>query len=79
MPHVDQRQKNQQQRIDQGAASGTLTEREDNRPDAQQKRLQRAEDRAKVDGVVTLRERASLHHRQNHASSNVYRKEHNRR
>lgn len=78
-PRFDQRQENQQQRIDQGAASGTLTEREANRLDAQQNRVQRAEDSAKADGVVTRRERAGLHHRQDHASRNVYRKKHNRR
>ena len=78
-PVLDQRQENQQQRIDQGVASGTLTEREANRLDAQQNRVQRAEDSAKADGVVTRRERAGLHHRQDHASRNVYRKKHNRR
>lgn len=78
-PRFDQRQENQQQRIDQGAESGTLTEREATRLDAQQNRLQRAEDRAKADGVMTRGERAALRHRQNHASQSVYRTKHNRR
>ncbi|HEX4881395.1 MAG TPA: hypothetical protein VFV18_03530 [Porticoccaceae bacterium] len=78
-PRFDQRQENQQQRIDQGATSGALTEREAVRLDAQQEHLQRAEDRAKSDGVVTRKERAVLHHRQDHASGNIYRKKHNRR
>ena len=78
-PVFDQRQENQERRIDQGVASGALSEGEAARLDAQQDRLQRAEDRAKSDGVVTRRERARLHHRQDHASGNVYRKKHNRR
>lgn len=78
-PRFDQRQENQQQRIDQGVESGALNQREAARLDAQQDRLQRGEDRAKADGVVTGRERARLHHRQDHASGNVYRKKHNRR
>lgn len=79
-PVFDQRQENQQHRIDQGVASGKLSEGEAARLDAQQDRLQRAEDRAKSDGVVTRGERARLHHRQDHASGNIYyRKKHNSR
>ncbi len=78
-PRFDQRQENQQQRIDRGVASGALTEGEAARLDAQQDRLQRAEDRTKADGTVTRRERAALHHRQDHASANIHRKKHNRR
>lgn len=78
-PRFDQRQENQQRRIDQGIASGALNEREAERLATQQEHLQRAEDRAKSDGVVTRGERAVLHHRQDRASGNIYRKKHNRR
>jgi hypothetical protein len=46
---------------------------------AQQNRIERAEDRAKADGVVTKGERAHLTYRENKASRNIYRKKHNRR
>ena len=78
-PRFDQHREIQQRRIDQGVASGALNEREAARLDAQQHRLQHAEDRAKADGVVTRGERAALHHHQHHASRNIYRKKHNRR
>lgn len=78
-PVFDQRQENQQHRIDQGVASGELSKGEAARLDAQQDRLQRAEDRARSDGVVTRGERARLHHRQEHSSGNIYRKKHNDR
>jgi hypothetical protein len=45
----------------------------------QQDRIERMEDRAKADGVVTRAERARLTHRQNKASRNIYRKKHNLR
>lgn len=76
-PLVDQRQENQERRIEQGVNSGRLTEREANRLEAQQNRIENAETRAKADGVVTRGERIRLAHRQNKASRNIYRKKHN--
>lgn len=63
-PRVDQRQANQEQRIDQGAASGALTQREANRLERGQQHVENMETRAKSDGVVTRRERARLHEAQ---------------
>ncbi len=78
-PVLDQRQENQERRIEQGVESGALNANEAARLEAQQNRVQRAEDRAKADGVVTRRERAVLHHRQDHTSGNIARKKHNAR
>jgi hypothetical protein len=53
-PNVDQRQANQQQRIDQGVASGQLTGKEaaqtGERPGSS---VEKKEDKAKADGKVT--------------------------
>jgi Ni/Co efflux regulator RcnB len=78
-PGLDQRQENQQRRIDQGVESGALNANEAARLEGQQNRVQRAEDRAKSDGVVTGKERAALHHRQDHTSRTIARKKHNAR
>lgn len=77
-PQVDQRQINQQQRIDQGVSSGTLTEKEAARMERGQTHVENLEDRAKSDGTVTNRERARLHHAQDVQSSRIYRQKHDR-
>jgi len=77
-PRFDQRQVNQQQRIEQGVASGQLTQREATRLDNGQARLQSKEDRAKADGVVTPQERARLQHAENEQSRRIYREKHDR-
>ena len=73
---VDQRQTNQQARIDQGVASGQLTARVTNRLDKQQARIAAVEAKDKADGKVTKAERAELHRMQNRASKNVYVQKH---
>ncbi|MDP2880996.1 MAG: hypothetical protein Q8N89_05390 [Azonexus sp.] len=77
-PRVDQRQANQEQRIDQGVASGSLTQREANRLDRGQQHVDNMEARAKADGVVTRGERARLHHAQDRQSARIYRQKHDR-
>ncbi len=77
-PRVDARQERQDDRIDQGVASGELNRREEARLEAQQGRIENKEDRAKADGVVTARERASLHRSENRASRNIRRQKHDR-
>lgn len=78
-PRVDQRQTRQEQRIDQGVASGELTKSETTRLTQQQNHVDRVEDRAKADGEVTKKERARLSHAQNAASRDIARKKNNRR
>lgn len=77
-PRVDQRQANQEQRIDQGVASGSLTQREANRLENGQQRVDNMENRAKADGVVTKRERARLHVAQDAQSDRIYAQKHDR-
>ncbi|MBI5718409.1 MAG: hypothetical protein HZC37_12075 [Burkholderiales bacterium] len=75
-PRIDQRQANQERRIDQGVASGQLTRRETRRLERQQGAVNRAENRARADGTVTAQERARLEHMQDHTSANIARQRH---
>lgn len=75
-PGIDQRQSNQEQRIDKGIASGQLTEREANRLNNQQEHINKMEDKAKSDGVVTKKERKKLHSAQDRASRKIARQKH---
>ncbi|MFN4148196.1 MAG: hypothetical protein ACK4E4_01440 [Rhodocyclaceae bacterium] len=77
-PGIDQRQMNQERRIDQGIASGQLTAREAARLDRGQERIDAMENRAKWDGVVTARERSRIQHAQNVESRRIYRQKHDR-
>lgn len=77
-PGIDQRQANQERRIDQGIASGQLNQREAARLDREQNRIDRMENRAKADGVVTNKERARIQHQQNQASRHIAREKHDR-
>lgn len=78
-PRIDQRQENQQERIEQGINSGALTDHEANRLENQQTRIENREAAAKADGVVTQTERSRLSHQQNKANRNIRRKKHNLR
>lgn len=75
-PRVDQRQANQQARIDQGVQSGALTGQEAARLERGQDRMGRMEDKAKADGTVTGKERARLHQAQDRQSARIYRQKH---
>ena len=77
-PVFDQRQANQEQRIQQGVQSGSLTQKEAARLEKGQDRLQRKEDRAKADGVVTAQERKNLQRAENRQSERIYREKHDR-
>jgi len=78
-PVVDQREQNQEKRIDQGVKSGELTNGEAAKVEAQQAKIKTDEAKAKSDGKVTKKERAKLKREQNRASRNIYRKKHNKR
>ena len=62
-PVIDQRQANQEQRIDRGVTSGQLNEKEADRLNKQQEQVNKMENRAKSDGVMTEKERARTRHR----------------
>jgi hypothetical protein len=73
---VNQRQRNQQQRIDQGIRSGELTRHEVKRLEREQTHIRHDEARAKSDGVFTPKERARIQREQNRASADIYRQKH---
>jgi len=73
---VDRRQAHQDQRIDQGVASGALTRPEAARLTRQQHRIDRMENRAEADGQVSRREAVHLEHAQDRASHRIYRNKH---
>lgn len=77
-PRIDQRQANQERRIDQGVASGELTKREARRLNRQQAAVNKAEDKAKADGTVTALERKRLTRAQNQTSTNIARQKHDK-
>ena len=77
-PVIDQRQANQEKRIDQGIESGQLNEREANRLNKQQEHVNKMEDRAKSDGVITKKERARIVAAQDRASRHIAREKHDR-
>jgi hypothetical protein len=75
-PRYDARQHHQRDRIANGVQSGELTMRETRRLAAGQVHLNRVENRAKADGVVTARERAHLRHEANQQSRRIHRQKH---
>ncbi len=76
---IDQRQEKQEARIEQGSASGQLTPAEQKRLEAQQKHIQKIEDKATVDGIMTGKEKARIARAQNRSHRKIYRKKHNRK
>ena len=75
-PNIDQRQIEQQQRINQGVQSGSLTPNEAARLQRGQEHVQAVETRAKADGVVTPQERRRITHAQNVESHKIARQKH---
>lgn len=77
--HLNARQENQQDRIQQGVKSGQLTRGEADRLEAREGRLQanKLEDKAK--GPMTAKERRQLNRQANRDSRAIYRMKHNNR
>ncbi len=74
---INDRQRDQQQRIRQGVRSGELTRREARRLEAQEARIRRDEARARRSGgQFTARERLRIQRELNHSSRNIYRQKH---
>lgn len=76
---INQRQENQNKRIEQGEKSGELTHREANKLERQQNKVNRMESRAEADGKVTKGEAKRIEKAQNEASHDIYNKKHNSR
>ena len=77
-PRVDQRQANQEQRIDQGVKSGQLTTKEAARLEKGQEHVQKVEDKAKADGTVTAKERARIKKAENVQNRAISREKHDK-
>ena len=75
-PTINQRQRNQQQRIGNGVQSGQLTQHETVRLEKQQQRITHNEAVAKSDGNFTPQERAKIQRELNHSSRDIYRQKH---
>ncbi len=74
--NIDQRQYNQQHRIQQGVRSGQLTRYEAARLQAEQARIRRMELAAKRDGHVSRYEAARIRAAQQAASRHIYQQKH---
>lgn len=75
-PKIDQRQANQEKRIDQGIASGALTKKEATKLDKREVKIESDKLAAKADGKVTAAERRKLEREQNRASRAITRQKH---
>ena len=75
---IDQRQANQQKRIDQGVQSGQLNQKEAARLEKGQAHVQKKEDKAMADGKVTKKERARIEHAQDVQSKKIRREKHDK-
>lgn len=73
---VNERQRNQMERIRDGARSGELTRGETQRLVGEQREIRREESAYRSDGVVTPRERADLHRDLNRSSNHIWRERH---
>lgn len=75
-PTIDQRQANQQARIEQGKATGALSTREAARMEAGQAKVDGMKQAAAADGKVTRAERKAIKKEQNKQSRRIARQKH---
>lgn len=75
---IDQRQTNQDKRIDQGVQSGQLNQREAARLDKGQARVDKMENRALADGKIGKGEARRIEHAQDAQSARIYRQKHDK-
>jgi hypothetical protein len=76
---IPQRKENQQGRIANGVANGSLTPRETGHLEGKEGAINREtrRDRAQNGGHLTGKERAKVNHQQNRVSRDIYRDKHN--
>ncbi len=77
-PGIDQRQANQERRIQQGVKSGQLTGREAARLEQREAKIQTNKQADMADGKVTAQERRKLQREQNRTSRAITRQKHDR-
>jgi hypothetical protein len=75
-PKIDQRQANQEKRIDQSIASGALTSKETARLEKRETKIEADKLAAKSGGKVTGAERRKLKREENRASRAIKRQKH---
>ena len=75
-PKIDQRQANQEKRIDQGISSGALTRKEAAKLDKRETKIESDKLAAKADGKVTPAERHKLKREENRASRAIHKEKH---
>jgi hypothetical protein len=75
-PKIDQRQTNQEKRIDQGVASGALTPKEAGKLEKRETKIANDEAAAKADGKVTKEERRKIKREEDRASKAIYKQKH---
>jgi uncharacterized membrane protein YebE (DUF533 family) len=77
-PRIDQRQENQDRRIEQGEKSGALNKKEAARLEKGQARVQKMENKAAADGKITAKERARIEKAQDKQSRRIYKEKHDK-
>ena len=77
-PSIDARQATQEQRIQQGVKSGSLTAKEAARLEKGESRIDTAQARVAADGKVTKNEQRHLEKMTNHESRAIYKQKHDR-
>lgn len=75
-PKIDRRDARQEHRVEQGQASGSLTEREAKRLGRRDAAQDKAADKAAADGTVTAQERKVLRKAERRTSRATYRQKH---
>ena len=77
-PRIDQRQVNQEQRIQQGVQSGSLTQKEAANLEKGQTHVQNMENKAMADGKVTNKEANRIEQAQDKQSKKIEHQKHDR-
>jgi polyisoprenoid-binding protein YceI len=77
-PRIDQRQANQQKRIDQGVGSGALTSKETAKLEKREGKIEADKAAAKSDGKVTKGERRQLRREEDRASNAIKHQKHDK-
>lgn len=75
-PGIQQRERNQERRIEQGVKKGQLTPREAGKLETEQAKIKQDEERMKADGKLTRAERKKLKREQRSASKHIQQERH---
>ncbi len=77
-PRIDQRQANQEKRIEQGVKSGELTKKEAARLEKGQARVQKMENKAMADGKISKKEAREIERAQDRQSKAIAHEKHDK-